>query len=148
MAEEGNDPETLSLSHWVDARYQGQSFELRVPRLDWVDAFHKAHKERYGYDRPETHVEAVTLRVMAEAPALPLEPSQLDPATGSPPSEKGTAVHEGNEITVRRVWRRDLRPGHELTGPAIVLEYSSTTWLPPGWRLNVDAWGSLLLSRE
>jgi N-methylhydantoinase A len=59
-----------------------------------------------------------------------------------------TAYHEGNEIEVKRVWRRDLRAGHSLRGPAIVLEYSSTTWLPPGWKLEVDQWGCLLLSKE
>ncbi len=62
--------------------------------------------------------------------------------------EMGTAFFDGNEIRVRRVWRKDLLKGHTLEGPAIVLEYSSTTWLPPGWHLEVDAWGSLLLSKE
>jgi N-methylhydantoinase A len=148
MAEEGNDPSSLTLEHWVDARYQGQSFELRVSRTDWVEAFHRAHEDRYGYARPDTPVEAVTLRVMAEAPPLPLDPVALPTSSDPPPVEQGMMYHEGNEITVNRVWRRDLRPGHQLSGPAIVLEYSSTTWLPPGWRLEVDQWGSLLLSRE
>ena len=69
-------------------------------------------------------------------------------AEAEPPSEVGTAYCQGNEIPVRRVWRKDLLAGHTLEGPAIVLEYSSTTWLPPGWRLEVDVWGSLLLSKE
>jgi N-methylhydantoinase A len=46
-------------------------------------------------------------------------------------------------LTVGRVWRKDLRSGHTLEGPALILEYSSTTWLPPGWLLEVDDWGSL-----
>lgn len=148
MVDEGNDPDSLVVQHWVDARYQGQSFELRVPRGGWVEAFHKSHAERYGYARPDTPVEAVTLRASAEAPPLPLSPSTLAEASSAPPMEMGTAFHEGNEIQVRRVWRKDLLQGHTLQGPAIVLEYSSTTWLPPGWKLDVDAWGSLLLSTE
>ncbi len=70
MEAEGNDPALLTVRHWVDARYQGQSFELRVPWEDWAGAFHRSHRERYGYDRPGTPVEAVTLRAVAEAPPL------------------------------------------------------------------------------
>ncbi len=148
MVSEGNDPESLAVRHWLDARYQGQSFELRVTWEGWVEAFHLAHEERYGYSRPEAPVEAVTLRAVAEAPPLPLSPSPLQKAEGNPPVEKSTAYFDGNEIEVGRVWRKDLMHGHTIAGPAIVLEYSSTTWLPPGWLLEVDAWGSLLLTKE
>ena len=148
MTLEGNDPESLSVQHWVDARYRGQSFEIRVPRSDWIRAFHDSHKDRYGYARRETPVEAVTLRTVAEGPPLPLSPIPLHDAEAEPVTEVGQAFHEGNEIRVRRVWRKDLLKGHDLKGPAIVMEYSSTTWLPPGWHLEVDAWGSLHLLKE
>jgi len=148
MVAEGNDPASLVVRHWVDARYRGQSFELRVPRQSWARVFHEAHRDRYGYARDETPVEAVTLRAVAEAPALPLSPTPLLKADAAPPVEMADAFHEGNEIRVQRVWRRDFLQGHTLKGPAIVLEYSSTTWLPPGWHLEVDMWGSLLLSKE
>ena len=46
----------------MDARYQGQSFELRVPAADWARRLPRAHDERYGYRRDDTPVEAVTLR--------------------------------------------------------------------------------------
>jgi len=90
-------------------------------------------------------VEAVTLRTVAEAPPLPLDPTPLAKAGGLPPAEAGVVFHQGEEIPLMRVWRRDLRSGHVLEGPALVLEYSSTTWLPPHWRLEVDDWGSLHL---
>jgi N-methylhydantoinase A len=147
MEAEGNNPTTLTLAYWVDARYQGQSFELQVPRKDWLDTFHRSHEERYGYSREETPVEAVTLRVVAEAPPLPLSPTRLEEADGPPPTQVTPVYFDGNEETVRRVWRKDLRSGHTLTGPALVLEYSSTTWLPPSWRLEVDDWGSLHLTK-
>ena len=43
MAEEGVPEERLSLQQWVDARYERQSFELRVPGKDWDTQFHALH---------------------------------------------------------------------------------------------------------
>jgi N-methylhydantoinase A len=147
MVAEGNDPTSLAARAWVDARYQGQSFELRVPRENWISEFHRSHKDRYGYAREGTPVEAVTLRCVVEGTPLPLTHEELREADGPPPSEFGTMFHDGETIRVEKVWRKDLRRGHTLQGPALVLEYSSTTWLPPGWLLDVDAWGSLHLSK-
>jgi len=148
MVAEGNDPTLLEVRSWIDARYQGQSFELRVPRENWVSTFHRSHRERYGYAREGTPVEAVTLRAVAEGPPLALTPPPVAPAGGPPPSTIGTVFNGGREVQVDLVWRRDLLQGHTLTGPTLVMEYSSTTWLPAGWRLEVDAWGSLHLRKD
>ncbi|MFP4225060.1 MAG: hypothetical protein ACLFVN_13470, partial [Phycisphaeraceae bacterium] len=43
--------------------------------------------------------------------------------------------------------RDDLRAGDLLETPAIVVEYSATTLLPPGWRLEVTHAGQLLIER-
>jgi N-methylhydantoinase A len=145
MLEEGADAAVLVAERWVDARYRGQSFELRVPAEGWVERFHAAHDERYGYRRPTTPVEAVTLRVVVTAPPLPLDVPELAPAAGPPPVEEAHAVFGGRALTVRRVWRQDLAAGHVLRGPLVVQEYSATTWVPPEWRMEVDRWGCLHL---
>ncbi len=139
---------TIELHRWVDARYVGQSFELRVPGTDWVAAFHALHQERYGYQREGTPVEAVTLRVVASAPGPELELQRLPPTTG-PVTLSPTQVHvDGRWVEAGRVWRSKISPGHELEGPAVVSEYSSTTWVPEGWRLTVDDWGNLHLTTK
>ena len=38
-----------------------------------------------------------------------------------------------------------MRPGDVIEGPALVAEYSSTTYLPPGARGEVHESGSLIL---
>jgi N-methylhydantoinase A len=145
LLEEGADPGHTTTERWVDARYRGQSFELRVQSDGWIQAFHSAHKERYGYSRLGTPVEAVTLRVVAQAPGPTLEAVALGSADGPPPMTRATVRFRGEDLDVTRVWRRDLREGHRLQGPAIVQEYSATTWVPPEWRVEVDAWGTLQL---
>ena len=146
--EEGVEETTVELKRWVDARYAGQSFELRVPGAGWQAAFHSLHESRYGYRREGTPLEAVTLRVVASAPGPQVELQRIPEATG-PVSVEPTQVHvDGRWVEAGRVWRNEISPGQELEGPAVVLEYSSTTWLPEGWGLTVDEWGNLHLSTK
>ncbi len=147
MLDEGADPEALVAERWVDARYQGQSFELRVAAEGWVTRFHQAHEERYGYRRDDAPVEAVTLRTVVTAPAAEVDVPKLPEAEKDPPTEVATVFHAGRRIQGRRVWRGDLGAGHELEGPLVVQEYSATTWVPPEWAITVDEWGCLHLQR-
>jgi len=43
------------------------------------------------------------------------------------------------------VRRQDLLAGHELSGPAVIQEYSATTWVPQNFYVQVDQWGCLHL---
>lgn len=145
MLAEGAAPETLVVERWVDARYRGQSFELRVPAATWVEDLHAAHEERYGYRLDGTPVEAVTLRAVVSAPPPEVPVPTLAEATAPPSLEHGEVRYGGATLQAGRVWRRDFAAGHRLTGPLVVQEYSATTWVPPEWTLEVDAHGCLHL---
>ncbi|UCC26018.1 MAG: hydantoinase/oxoprolinase family protein [Gemmatimonadales bacterium] len=145
VEEDHVDPEDANVDRWVDARYRGQSFELRVPAREWVEAFHRSHEARYGYARRDAAVEAVTVRATARAPGLAVDEPPLPEAEAPVATAPGTTVHQGEWVECPRIWRRDLRPGHEVEGAALVLDYSATTWLPPGWRLTVHPSGVLRL---
>jgi len=146
MADEGVPRDQLSLWQWVDARYERQSFELRVEAQDWDTRFHALHETRYGYQRPATPVEAVTLRSIASAPGPPLDMEPIVRDGNAPKLERTRMYLEGQWTEVNRAWRHDLSPDQTLTGPALVLEYSATTWVPTGWGLEVDQWGNLHLT--
>jgi len=148
MLAEGAEDAALVAEQRIDARYRGQSFELAVPADDWRAAFHRAHRERYGYERTETPLEAVTLRVSVSAPPPELGTERLPEAAGPPPSARLDVVHGGASLTGLRVRRTDLRAGHEVEGPAVIEEYSGTCWVPPGWRARVDLWGCLHLTPD
>jgi N-methylhydantoinase A len=147
MIDEGVAGEELTVERWIDVRYRGQSFELAVPADGWLERFHAAHEERYGYRRPGTPLEAVTVRVIVSAARPALDPGGIEEAAAAPSLTPRRVVYGGQEREAASAWRRDLRAGHELDGPVIVQEYSGTTWVPPGWRLRVDAWGCLHLTR-
>ena len=92
------------------------------------------------------HVEAVTLRSIASALGPPLDVEPIPRNKDTPTVEHTQVYIEGQWTEVVRVWRGDLSPDQTLPGPALVLEYSATTWVPRGWGLKVDEWGNLHLS--
>lgn len=148
LTAEGLPEAAVTSDRAVDARYRGQSYEIRVPATsDWIDAFHAAHQQRFGFARGDAVVEAVTLRVTARArvtkPRLPRLPVAHAPAAAS---EHAPVYLAGEWTGVPLFLRETLSAEHKLVGPAVVSEYSSTTWIPPNWEAEVSEWGDLLLS--
>jgi len=133
MDEEGVRPESIEFHQRIDARYAGQSFELTVPASDWKQAFHEAHRGRYGYDREDAEIEAVTIRVEALAPGTVIRTAPLaGPAADTRPTMMAV-IHE-NAVLEAVCWNRPaLSAGTRISGPAVIVEYSSTLWIPPEW---------------
>ncbi len=142
MTAEGVASSDTSIERWADARYAGQSFELTVPADRWEDAFHRAHADRYGFDRRDAELELVTLRVHATGPS-PALPSRRPTAMPGPGQSRQSVRYRGQDLDSTAVRREALEPGALLDGPAIVHEYSATFWLPPGWRVELLETGSL-----
>jgi N-methylhydantoinase A len=152
---EGYAAASVNLTLRLDMRYAGQSHELTVARPqteagpeELRDAFHAAHRLRYGYDQPQAPVEIVNLRVTAVTPTPP--PDLPHHLPGSPDATSALLGHkpvwfEQRPWPTRLYDRRKLQPGHRFNGPAIVFQYDTTTVIPPGWEAAVDGYGNLVL---
>ena len=123
----------------MDMRYAGQAYEISVscdgmPVTAVVQAFHEAHRIRYGHAVQDEHVEVVGYRLIAVAPS-PLR--AIRPA----PGRRGPAAPRA----------KGYRPRHELdawdrfSGPCVVEEPTATTYVPEGWTARVDRLGNLIL---
>jgi N-methylhydantoinase A len=133
----------------LDLRYAGQAYELEVPAGPRpAEAFRRAHERLYGYALEDRPIELVCLRARVRA-GLGTGTDAPRPRRRAAPAaaRAGTRrAHLGGRWCRATLWRREaLRPGHVLEGPAIVEEYSGTTLVPPGWRLQVTAGGHLEL---
>ncbi|MGH3022511.1 MAG: hydantoinase/oxoprolinase family protein [Gaiellaceae bacterium] len=114
----------------IDLRYKGQSFELTVPLGDDpLEAFHRAHEERYGYADRSREVELVAVRTAEVTPG-----PELQLGAGSGVLRTGDAAPA-------------LRGPGAVSGPAVVELEGATCWVPPGWEGARDGNSTLVLTR-
>jgi N-methylhydantoinase A len=148
LAAEGFEGEVVSVDRAIDTRYGGQSYELAVPlTADWVETFHAAHLSRFGFKREDAVVEAVTLRLTARARVTHPAPRPIDRSKAPAAAARTLRVYiHGEWRDVPLHTRAALRAGQRIDGPAVIAEYSATTWLPPGWYAEVASYGDLLLA--
>lgn len=167
---EGGQPQAAKTTWVAELRYRGQSYELALPgagdgraaltaETDLVVRFHREHHSRYGFTLGEEQVDLVALRVQASlavpgvAPGLLLRLQGAAPVGGDPLLQvvQMTSYEEGPlgvQLRTRPapvLDRTELVAGATVAGPALVVEYSATTVIPPGWRASVDEHGALLL---
>ncbi|MDQ4104142.1 MAG: hydantoinase/oxoprolinase family protein, partial [Actinomycetota bacterium] len=136
----------ITVSRVADARYVGQSHELRIvveAGADLAQLLHDAHREAYGYAMPEEQVMVVTLRVVACGdPILAQPPDDWDQGIAAPERSKEIGGAGGR---ARVVSRAGLRSGDSITGPALIEQADTTTLLADGDVAVVDGAGNLVV---
>jgi N-methylhydantoinase A/oxoprolinase/acetone carboxylase beta subunit len=55
---------------------------------------------------------------------------------------------DGERKRVPVLDRAELKPGMHWSGPSLIEEATTTTWIPRGWEARVTRGGHMLLSRE
>lgn len=142
------DVDDLAIEPTIDVRYRGQGYEISVPYdSGYAVQFHREHERRYGYSDPGRELEIVTLRLRARG-------ARASGAATAPPAVADFAaeaddlwlmVFDGTARDASLYERERLLPGARLDGPALLVEYSATTVVPPGWSASVDGRGNLIL---
>jgi N-methylhydantoinase A len=111
--------------------------------------FAAVHRARYGHILAGTRVEAVNVRLRAvgriEKPAIAPEALAPDPDAAAGEAYLGDKPTPSDMLALYE--RARLRPGATLSGPALVLQADSTTYVAAGWSARVDAWRNLILER-
>lgn len=131
----------------LDVRFRGQSFELSVPATrQWAQAFLKAHRRRYGFVH-HGEMEIVNLRLQAR---VRLWTDASRPKTAGKkqkpfPAGQTRLLWKNQRREIPVYLREQLGVGHRFRGPAVVAEFSATTFIPPEWELEVDPWRNLKL---
>jgi N-methylhydantoinase A len=138
------------LSRSLDVRYSGQGYELNVPAgEEFASAFHRAHRRRYGHAGETREIEIVNVRlrktIVADAPSF--QPVEEKPGNGAQAVvEKRTVIFDNKRLQAAIYDRDRLRAGDSFEGPAVLVEYSATTLIPPSSSARVDAFGNVVIT--
>ncbi len=142
---------------YLEARFVGQLFELKIP-LGSGDAgfpsaaqidglFRSAYKKEYGFDLPEAKIEIVNMRLVAtldigsEGETL-LRSTGVAPRQGEPLRRTSFLMRSGETIEIP-VYRAADAPGATLSGPAIIEHFGSTAWIHAGQTAAIGANGHI-----
>ncbi len=145
----------------VDVCYVGQGYQVTVPVDEALAAafgpaalwkgFAKVYRDKYGYFYDDVPAEVVNLRVAGRVVGgqFALREGQVGGADAKP-ARKGArlAYSPADRKMVRHTVydRGRLAPGMRFGGPAIVEESESTTVVDAGGSVEVDRYGSLVIS--
>ena len=152
MTAQGVAARNTTVLHRLHLKYEGTDLALVIPFGETaavVAAFAAAHRARFGFDVPGRSliVEAASVEVVGggEAQSSPLE---APAAVAPPPLRARRPIWFGAAATDTPIHSRDdLRCGHVIGAPAVIIEASATTVVEPGWRATVDRLGNLILER-
>lgn len=147
----------LAFELTAEMRFVGQAFEIpveidpaRLARLrdgDLADEFAAAHRRIYFHGgEPGRKVEIVGLRFGARRRLDSLPHFRERSSRLAHPDEIAVWGAKG-AVKTRLIDAVALEPGQPIEGAAMIEGYSSTLWVPPGWRVARDRPGNLIMRR-
>ncbi|MCH8271575.1 MAG: hydantoinase B/oxoprolinase family protein, partial [Planctomycetes bacterium] len=121
----------------------GEEIELLAAR------FARRYAALFGYEPDGSRVEVVSIRVIASAePGHVPEAAEPDSAQRSAEPVRFTeARFEGALMRAGVYERGSLAEGHVIPAPALVVDESSTTVIPPGWEACVGRGRAVVIRR-
>ncbi|MDF2678947.1 MAG: 5-oxoprolinase [Brevibacillus sp.] len=146
----------------ADMRYVGQEYTVNVPypydptklphenKELLTDLFHQMHLRMYGHNNPIGSVELVNLRVAGYGKLERAEFRSISTRSTGEPHARITkeTIWKGTKIITPVYTTESLEYGHAFLGPAIVEDASSTTVVPEGYRVDMDAFGNIQIAKE
>jgi len=160
MKEDGFDVKDILFYPLLDLRYLGQSYEITIPykkskkiidAFPFISDFHKAHQKLYSYHHPQRPVEVANIRLKAVGKSKKIKIKRIPRAAKDSKAaflKKHPIYYSGKKHTASVLKRSLLEPGHKVIGPALIVDYESTTFLPPHFGFTVDDLLNLIIQKE
>src|SRR5579875_370201 len=135
---------------YADMKYKRQGWEIivKIPspcsEKEAYELFEEIHMKNYGF-KLEEKIEIVTIRVFAVIKKrLKVEDLIEYSIAGHEVKKRLVYLDDLQEIPV---YPRAFPMGTEIEGPAIIEEYSSSTFIPKNWKARIIELGCILLER-
>jgi N-methylhydantoinase A len=162
LAHEGVNSDQITVERYLDMRYVGQSWKLRIPfpDRDWTrvdcshlkETFHQFHEQTYGYCCREEPVEIVNIGALTIGRLTKPRLKEIPRGSTSPDhAQKSTRFvyfqETGTFIETPVFDRYTLQQGNIMPGPAVIEEIDSTTIVHPGYAAEVMCYGILIFRK-
>lgn len=111
--------------------------------------FERLHKRRFGFiaEGKPMVIDAVEVETIGGAAAQTDVEAGTD-REGEAEAIRGTRFHsQGKACDASVVLRASIRPGHTVTGPAIIIEPNQTIVIEDGWQAKLTARDHIVLTR-
>jgi N-methylhydantoinase A len=113
-----------------------------------VEEFAAEHKREFGYELPAAVAEAEIVNLRAALIGEVNNPPEpvFEPAPERVPTTVGQGWFAGHgRVETAYVQREGLPAGERVEGPAVIVEWNSTTVVPPGSVAEVQPSGDLVI---
>ncbi len=145
-----SEPDISSFSR-IHIRYDGTDLPLAVPfaGIDkMVATFEAQHKKQFGFvfENKALIVEAVEVESVGGGVGLVEKPTSLDDILHDP--DRSTRIFSGGEWHDAGIhFRKNLKPGNRIAGPALIIEPHQTIIVEPEWQAEINALDHIVLTR-
>ncbi|MCP8937048.1 hydantoinase B/oxoprolinase family protein [Alsobacter sp. SYSU M60028] len=159
VAGQGVDRESIVVHVRAHLRYAGTDTSLETPvepagdddaTLAAMTAhFQAAHRARFGFidETKELVVEAVSVEAVGGGARSAEAEAAVAPEPTPEPVERTRFYSQGRWRDAGVFTRDQLRPGHAVRGPALVIEPHQTVVVEDGWQAALTAKNHLVLTR-
>jgi len=115
--------------------------------------FDQQYRKTYSRTIPNLGIEALTwmLVLVGKRKDKTSEPARATDLVGPAPIEQTKPVFDGEigQFVTASVIRRDaMQDGSTFSGPAVIIEEQTTTFVPSAFKGHVNAHGHLILKRH
>jgi N-methylhydantoinase A len=156
LARERVSNDAMHFQRFLDLRYEGQEFAIKVPvseeeiasgALQTIrERFDSIHDRSFGHAAPNEPLEMINVRLSARGirQKLKMPAVASSQATPKPRTVRKVCLETADRFDDCPVYRREtLAAGMELQGPALIEEYGSTTVMFAGDRAKISTTGEI-----
>jgi 5-oxoprolinase (ATP-hydrolysing) len=133
-------------------RYAGTDTVLVIAHGNHAEVFYRFeehHRAQFGFVYPEKPIVIEAIEAESIGGGASADEPKFDLQTSDAPVHERSRFFSGDRFhDVPVVLRDDMRPGHRITGPALIIESIGTIVVEPGWTARMNARKHVVLTRH
>ncbi|MDG2397643.1 MAG: hydantoinase/oxoprolinase family protein [Flavobacteriaceae bacterium] len=151
--------DNIIFEYHLDLRYDGQEHSVKLKltdlnnlQIDVIERdFHQLHQKRYAFSLSDTKIEIVNYHLVAEVivnkPIIVKVESKRSSIDDALITYEDVDFDESGIHNSKFYDRDKLEPGMVEQGPAIIVEQSTSTVVPPSHQFTIDDYANIIITK-